>query len=61
MFYITTQNKDVRSVIYSGLFIPSDSVESIDSVEPKIEGDIILQEEPNRGDAIVTRRRIKVN
>ena len=61
LFYITTQNKDVRSVIYSGLFIPSDSVESIDSVEPKIEGDIILQEEPNRGDAIVTRRRIKVN
>lgn len=60
LFYITTLNKDVRSIIYSGLFIPSDSSESIEESLPTTEGSIILQEEPNRGTALVTRRRIIV-
>jgi len=75
LFYITTTNKDVRTVIYSGIFMPSDSDEATELFEgTQVEsgggdiilqvesggGDIILQEEFLRGDALVTRRRILI-
>jgi hypothetical protein len=60
LFYITTTNNGVKTMIYSGLFIVSENV--TESQQETINtGDIILQDESNRGTAIVTRRRIKVD
>lgn len=63
LFYITSLNKDTKTMLYSGLFLPSDSSEAIDILETPDtnQGDIILQEEVNKGTAIVTRRIVKVN
>lgn len=64
LFYITTNNNNVRSVIYSGMFTIADDQSVIDidrqsDVTGNV-GDIILQDDINRGTAVVTRRRIKV-
>jgi len=63
LFYITTTNKGVRSMIYSGQFIPEDfvvssNVENIDLV-PVIRPDI---ENPNLDNvAVVTRRAVTIS
>jgi hypothetical protein len=64
MFYITTTNKGVRCIIYSGLFVPEDYV-----VVSKVSDDINLIpvikpdiDNPNLDNtAVVTRRAITVN
>ena len=64
LFYITTNNNNVRSVIYSGMFTIAEDQSVIDidrqsDVTGNV-GNIILQDDINRGTAVVTRRRIKV-
>lgn len=60
LFYITTNNKGTKTVIYSGLFIPSDSLGVVDAQinEPLSAGRIILDPGPTRGTGIVTRIQI---
>jgi len=63
LFYITTTNKGVRSMIYSGQFIPEDYVvpSTVDNVDlvPVIKPDI---ENPNLNNtAVVTRRAVTVS
>ena len=63
IFYITTTNKGVRTLIYSGMFIPEDMVvisktNNIDLI-PVIKPDI---ENPNLNNvAVVTRRVVTLN
>lgn len=67
LFYITTNNNGVRTVLYSGLFLPSDSKEAKTIFnEQKIEtessiGDIILQNEDTGNTAIVTRKLVTIS
>lgn len=64
LFYITTTNNDVTTVLYSGLFLPSDSEEAKSMfteqkvLQESIPGDIILQEEDLGNIAIVTRKLV---
>jgi hypothetical protein len=67
VFYITTNNNGTRTVIYSALFLPSDSKEATDifnttnTKETGI-GSSIIDDPANRVEtAIVTRRQIRVN
>ncbi len=63
LFYITTTNNSVRTVIYSGLFLPSDSQEGnvVLNTSQLVEsqGDILLQEETNLT-AKVTRKLVPI-
>jgi hypothetical protein len=68
LFYITTNNKGTRTVIYSGLFLPSDSKEATDIFDTttQISGQIInstiIDDPSNRVEtAIVTRRQVRVD
>ena len=69
IFYITTNNKGTRTVIYSGLFLPSDSKEAVsifdsnqDSLQNQIDaGQVFLEDTQRVETAIVTRRQIRVN
>jgi filamentous hemagglutinin family protein len=62
LFYITTTNNGVKTMLYSGLFTISENLDLMDNQQEVINvGEIILQDEINRGTAIVTRRRIKVD
>jgi len=60
LFYITTNNKGTKTLIYSGLFIPTDSLGVVDTPinEPLGSGRIILDPGPTRGTGIVTRTQI---
>jgi hypothetical protein len=63
MFYITTTNKGVRTLIYSGMFIPEDKVSASNTNDinliPVIKPDI---ENPNLDNtAVVTRRVVTLN
>lgn len=63
IFYITTTNNDIRTVIYTSLFLPSDTQEggNILNVTPtENTGDIKLQEETPITTATVTRKLVKV-
>jgi hypothetical protein len=64
VFYITTINNNVRTVIYSALFLPSDTQEATTILNsPVIDntGDIKLQEETTFGTATVTRKLVQVS
>lgn len=67
LFYITTNNKGTRTVIYSGLFLPSDSKEATDifdttNTQETVIGSSIIDDPANRiQTAIVTRRQIRIN
>lgn len=69
LFYITTNNKGTRTVIYSGLFLPSDSQDAISvfettnaNIQDQINGSSIIDDPTNRVEtAIVTRKQIRVN
>ncbi len=63
MFYITTTNKGVRTLIYTGMFIPEDMVVASNTIDidliPVIKPDI---ENPNLNNvAVVTRRVVTLN
>lgn len=61
LFYITTNNKGTKTVIYSGLFIPSDSLEATTQTplsEQATAGQIFLDQGSTRGTAVVTRTQI---
>jgi hypothetical protein len=60
LFYITTNNNNVRTVLYSGMFTIGEDVMNIETETTPNTGDIILQDDENRGTAVITRRRIKV-
>jgi hypothetical protein len=60
LFYITTNNNNVRTVLYSGMFTIGEYVINIETETTPNTGDIILQDDENRGTAVITRRRIKV-
>lgn len=63
LFYITTTNNDIRTVIYSSLFLPSDTQEGGNILNTKpVEniGDIILQDETPITSAVVTRKLVRV-
>jgi hypothetical protein len=69
LFYITTNNKGTRTVIYSGLFLPSDSEDAISvfettnaNIQDQINGSSIIDDPTNRVEtAIVTRKQVRVN
>jgi len=68
IFYITTNNNGVRTILYSGLFLPSDSKEAktVFSEQSNINndssiGDIILQEEDFGNTALVTRKLVTIS
>jgi len=59
LFYITTTNNNIRTLIYSGLFIPSDSAEAISSITPtqNLQSLPIFFENPDLlQDALVVRK-----
>lgn len=69
LFYITTNNNQVRTVLYSGQFTTSDSQEVNETTDNLLSDNIsntgtsIITDpglEPERGTAIVTRRRVRV-
>lgn len=62
LFYITTNNNNVRTVLYSGMFTIGEDINimNIETETTTNTGDIILQDDENRGTAVITRRRIKV-
>lgn len=69
LFYIVTVNNDITTLIYSALYLPSDTNDAttlfnnISSVNNNVNnsGDIILQEEGKIETAIITRKLVKVS
>jgi hypothetical protein len=68
IFYITTTNEGIQTILYSGLFIPSDmvktdprQVETLNRIGVIDDGRIIDDPDTKQETAIVTRKKIKLS